>query len=235
MLVPAAASATPLRLLARLPNGAVISHNWSGYAVTGPVGSVTAAKGSWIVPAANCDNGLRRNTGASFWVGIDGYNSATVEQSGTDSDCSKGVPKYYAWYEFVPKRGITIKSLTIHVGDIMSASVVYEGSEFKVTTTDETTGQSFSIAKPNPRAKRDSAEWIAEDNSYHFTNFGTASFGQDNTNVIGSCEATVDGVTNPIGAFAKVHEIEMASHKGRTLAAPSALTTDGTSFTVKWH
>jgi hypothetical protein len=55
-------------------------------------GSVTAVHGSWLVPTATCD-GRPQNSGASFWVGIDGYTSATVEQTRTDSDCSKGTPR----------------------------------------------------------------------------------------------------------------------------------------------
>src|SRR6266542_694566 len=66
------------------------SLNWSGYAVTGAPGSVTDAKGSWVVPSiqGNCGS---TNAYASFWVGIDGFSSNTVEQVGTDSDCQNGV------------------------------------------------------------------------------------------------------------------------------------------------
>ena len=237
MCSPAAAAPHgTLRILAQLADGSVISNNWSGYAVTGREGTVTRAAGSWIVPQATCNDQHRKNTGASFWVGIDGYSSATVEQTGTDSDCSKGYPSYYAWYEFVPRAGVTIKSITVHPGDVMAASVKYEGARFRMTITDQTTIESFSISKANPKARRGSAEWIAEDNSYRFTDFGTVAFGQDNTQVPATCEATIDGVTDPIGAFPKYHEIKMeAAKSGRVLAAPSALSADGTSFSVEWH
>ena len=78
------------------------STNWSGYAVTGPDGSVTDVKGSWKVPDVVCSSPGTPNSYASFWVGIDGYGSNTVEQIGTDSDCSGGNAVYYAWYEFYP-------------------------------------------------------------------------------------------------------------------------------------
>jgi Peptidase A4 family len=68
------------------------STNWSGYAVTGA--SFTHAAGSWIVPTVNCSK--TPNTFAAFWVGIDGWTSSTVEQTGTDSDCSGSSPSYYA-------------------------------------------------------------------------------------------------------------------------------------------
>jgi metallo-beta-lactamase class B len=225
----------PLRLLEQHPDGSVTSSNWSGYAVTGEVGSVTAVEGSWVVPTATCD-GRPRNSGASFWVGIDGYTSATVEQTGTDSDCSKGSPRYYAWYEFFPDAGITIKTISVEPGDVMSASVVYNGTEFTATITDERTQETFTASKAVPSAKRDSAEWIAEDNAYVFTDFGTVLFGQDETGVAGTCEATVSSKTAAIGGFPSYHPIAMVGSKaGSWLAVPSALSIDGTSFWVEWH
>jgi len=32
----------------------------------------------------------------------DTFNSTSVEQLGTDSDCDSGTPSYYAWYEMYP-------------------------------------------------------------------------------------------------------------------------------------
>jgi hypothetical protein len=203
--------------------------------VTGAPGSVTAVQGSWVVPIATCD-GKVENSGASFWVGIDGYTSATVEQTGTDSDCSKGTPRYYAWYEFFPEAGVTIRTITVEAGDTMSASVVYDGTEFTATITDERSGETFTISKAVFKAKRASAEWIAEDNSKFFTDFGTVSFGQDTTGVPATCDATVNGETAPIGSFTRVHAITMEGRSsGRLLALPGALSTDGTSFSVQWH
>src|SRR5260370_36349871 len=77
------------------------STNWSGYAVetnlaTPQSGVVSDVKGQWIVPSVTCNSTA---TYASLWVGIDGYSSNSVEQTGTDSDCSGGSGVYYAWYE----------------------------------------------------------------------------------------------------------------------------------------
>lgn len=80
----------------RFHDGTANSENWSGYAVTGS--SFTNATASWFVPTVNCSK--TPNTYAAFWVGIDGYSSNTVEQTGTDSDCDGASPSYYAWYEF---------------------------------------------------------------------------------------------------------------------------------------
>ena len=127
--------------------GATNSTNWAGYAVTGPVGSVTQVKGSWIEPkiSGKCPSGFLY---ASFWVGIDGYSSSTVEQTGTDSDCQAGTPTYYAWYEFYPAGSVLISSMTISPGDVIKAEVSYAKATglFTVSIKDKTTGQSFSTA-----------------------------------------------------------------------------------------
>jgi hypothetical protein len=140
----------------------------------------------------------RKELGASFWIGIDGYTSATLEQTGTDSDCSKGTPRYYAWYEFLPEAGVTIETISVEPGDVMAASVVYNGTEFAATITDERTQETFTTSKAVASAKRDSAEWIAEDNTYVFTDFGTAT-----------CDATVGSKTATIGGFPNYHTITM--------------------------
>lgn len=100
------------------------SNNWSGYAVSGSPGSVTDVKGSWIVPGIIGDCGPVEQH-ASFWVGIDGLTSASVEQIGTDSGCMNGVPVYFAWYEFYPQPAHLISSVKIRPGDIIYAEVSY--------------------------------------------------------------------------------------------------------------
>lgn len=214
------------------------STNWSGYAVTGS--SFTSAKGSWIVPTVNCS--ATPSTYAAFWVGIDGWTSNTVEQTGTDSDCSGSSPSYYAWYEFYPKGSYLISSVPVSPGNKISADVVYNGSEFTITITNETTGATFSKSAKVNSAKRSSAEWIAEapccgsaGSILPLSDFGTVDFGQDYTDVTSTNYATDSTITGPISDFGTgVNESIMVSSKGVTEATPSALSTDGSSFTVKW-
>src|SRR5881296_1211740 len=219
-----------------LTNGAATSTNWSGYAVTGPAGSVTDAKGSWIVPSVTCSSAASYS---SFWVGIDGFGSNTVEQTGTDSDCQSGIPTYYAWYEFYPGPAFLITGITVRPGDRISAEAVYSSGLITVTITDTTTAQSFTTSG-GAGALRSSAEWIAEAPSsaggvLPLANFGTAYFGQDNTGLSPTNYATVSGVTGPISSFGpSVQEITMVSSSGTTEAQPSPLSTDGTSFSVAW-
>jgi len=228
------ASALPvpqLTLAPRAHDGSFQSTNWSGYAVTGASGSVSDAKGSWTVPAiqGTCPS---TNQYSSFWVGIDGFSSGTVEQTGTDSDCQNGVPTYYAWFEFFPHTLFLINGMTITPGDHMTAEANFNG-RFTVTITDTTTGVSFSTSAKVHSAQRSSAEWIAEAPSSSggvlpLADFGTVSFSADT--------ATVSGVTGAIGSFgSSVQVITMVSSSGAVKAQPSSLSgTNGDSFSVTW-
>jgi len=239
--VPAVISARqhkPMRLHQFRTDGSVESENWSGYAVTGS--SFTVAQGSWTVPSVNCSK--TPNTYAAFWVGIDGYSSDTVEQTGTDSDCDGRTPSYYAWYEFYPAGSVLISSVPVAVGNQISAEVTYNGSEFTITITNETTGKSFSTSSTVSGAARSSAEWIAEapcctnrGGILPLSDFGTVDFGQDYTDIAGTNDATDSSTAGAIGSFGSdVNSITMVSSRGADEAVPSALTSDGTSFTVAW-
>jgi hypothetical protein len=215
------------------------STNWSGYAVTGS--SFTKALGSWTVPTVNCTK--TPNTYAAFWVGIDGWTSTTVEQTGTDSDCDGSSPSYYAWYEFYPHPSELISSVPVSPGNQMSASVTYSGTEFTITITNESTGKSFSKSSRVSGAKRSSAEWIAEapcctnaGGILPLADFGTVDFGDDYTGVSGTNDATDSSTSGAISAFGStVNEAIMVNGStGADEAVPSALSSDGTSFTVVW-
>ena len=110
------------------------STNWSGYAVTGS--RFTSVSSSWTEPTATCSG----TAYSSFWVGLDGDTSNTVEQTGTDADCSGSTPQYYAWYEMYPKFPVNL-GFTVRPGDHLSASVTTNGSgSFTLTITDSTQG-----------------------------------------------------------------------------------------------
>ena len=215
------------------------STNWSGYAVTGSSGSVSDVKGSWIVPNAACTT---KNTYAAFWIGIDGYNSNTVEQTGTDSDCQSGTANYYAWYEFYPAASVQISNFKVTPGDKITAEVSYSAGVFTVTITDHNTGNGYTTTGTVSGAARSSAEWIIERPalcSLHcrltpLTNFKTSYQGDDYTGFASTDYATVGGVSGQISAFSHV-AITMVDNRGKILAEPSTLTTDGTSFTDTWH
>ena len=217
----------------------VESENWSGYAVTGS--RFTKALGSWTVSSVNCRT--TPNTYAAFWVGIDGYSSATVEQTGTIAICEGTRAIYYAWYEFYPAGSVEITSVPISPGNKISAEVSYNGTEFTTTITNETTGASFSKSARVRGAARSSAEWIAEapcctssGGILPLSDFGTSSFGEDDTGITDTNFATETSTSGAISAFGSdVQEIIMVSSSGADEAVPSALTSDGTSFQVSWR
>ena len=210
------------------------STNWAGYAVTGPTDSVTHVAGSWVEPKVKgpCSG---TDTYASFWVGIDGYSSTTVEQIGTDSDCSAGSPQYYAWYEFYPANSVNI-AMTIHPGNKISASVAFSGGTFTLKISDDTLGTTFTKTGKVASAQRDSAEWIVETPEIcspscrlaQLTDFGTIHWTSD--------VATVSGVAGAIGNFSAVHKIILVKSSNHSvhLASTSALSSNLSDFTVKW-
>jgi len=216
------------------------STNWSGYAVEGT--AFTHALGSWTVPTVNCSK--TPNTYSSFWVGIDGWTSSTVEQTGTDSDCDGSSPSYYAWYEFYPAGSVLISSVTVSPGNHISASVTYNsGSSFTITLTNETTGKSYSKTGTVSKAKRTSAEWIAEapcctrrGGILPLADFGTVDLGEDYTDVSDTNDATDSSVSGVISAFGtNVYESIMVNGTtGADESVPSALSSDGSSFTATW-
>jgi len=190
-------------------------------------------KGTWVQPAASCPS--RKAQYSSFWVGIDGYNSNTVEQTGTDADCTgKNHPAYYAWYEMFPNPPVNL-SMTIAPGNTMSAEVSSSGSTFTLTITNVSTGGSFTTSQTLSSAARSSAEWVAEAPSscifqcqgLPLANFGTVNFSGSYT--------TGNGHTGSIndGAWSN-DQIVMVTNGGRVKAQPSPLSPDGTSFSVTW-
>jgi peptidase A4-like protein len=196
------------------------SSNWSGYsAINGRYTTVSAA---WTQPTASCTSAT---TYSSFWVGLDGDGSNTVEQTGTSADCSGGQPKYYAWYEMYPKFPTNL-SIAIRPGDKLTASVTTDGNgKFTLTINDATSGGSYQTVQRLKHATLSSAEAIAEAPSgsggvLPLTNFGTVNFSS----------VTVNGAA--IGTF-NPDKIDMVSG-GVTKATTSQLS-GGNAFSVTWN
>lgn len=154
------------------------SANWSGYALHH--GTYRNVSANWVEPRAHCKAGDGHDY-ASFWVGLDGYGSNSVEQTGTDADCQGATPKYYAWYEMYPAPSKRIVH-TVRPGDHMSASTVYNGGGvFTNKLTDHTRHWTATERHKLASAKRASAEIIVEAPSslsgeLPLANFGTVHF-----------------------------------------------------------
>jgi peptidase A4-like protein len=202
-------------------NAAQISVNWSGYVATGTPGQFTSVSTSWTQPAVTCG---AANTSSSFWAGLDGDGTNTVEQTGTEADCANGAATYAGWWEMFPNAPVFYNN-PVQPGDSMTASVKSDGNgNFTLTLSDTSQGWSQSTQQANANAQLGSAEVIAEAPSdgtvLPLSNFGTVTFGNDAVNgaAIGNSGAA---------------PLTMVSQNGVTEATPSALA-GGNSFTVTW-
>jgi hypothetical protein len=225
LVIAAALSATAGGTTPRMWHGPMhmrtnsTSTNWSGYAVTGS--RFTSVSASWTQPTAKCSG----TAYSSFWVGLDGDTSSTVEQTGTDADCSGSTPKYYAWYEMYPKFPVNLSG-TVRPGDHLSASVTTDGSgRFTLTITDSTQGWTNTTNARLKSAKLASAEVIAEAPSSSggvlpLANFGTVSFSgaKANGSLLTSSTPHLDPITMQSGSTVK--------------AQPSSISNG--SFSVTW-
>jgi hypothetical protein len=211
------------------------STNWGGYAVQGT--DFTNVSGSWVEPAVKCSGTADKYS--SFWVGIDGYVSNSVEQLGTDSDCIGTTPSYYMWWEMYPAASVNPSKSTYPVkpGDSLTASVTESGTTWTLTITNTTRSWTFTKVKvTSKKFAQSSAEWIAESPEVgggiaKLANFGTMGF----TN----CTAAIaSGASQPISAFTTKsgpHAITMNNPAGTIRATPSALDPTGEQFTMTWH
>jgi hypothetical protein len=165
-------------------NPSSTSTNWSGYAVTGSNGKYTSVSATWREPAATCTSGTKY---ASFWVGLDGYNSSSVEQTGTDSDCSGSSGEYYGWYEMYPAYPVNFSN-PVSPGDTISASVTFSGTRtYTLVLKDTTRGWTQTITKNQSGLARSSAEVITEAPSSNsgvlpLANFGTVTYSSSSVN-----------------------------------------------------
>jgi hypothetical protein len=218
----AAAPGGSLHAAATAPSytlGNSTSSNWSGYAVTG--GTYRTVTASWVQPAVTCS----RTAYSSFWVGIDGDTSGTVEQTGTEADCNGSRPVYSSWYEMYPKYPVNYPDLVVP-GDHFTSSVTTNGNgTFTLTLSNSTRGWTESVSKRLRRAELASAEVIAEAPSSSsgvlpLANFGTAAFSG----------AKVNGATLT-GSTAGIDAITMQS--GSTVKAKPTSITNG-AFSVTW-
>lgn len=131
---------------------------WAGYTATGK--TYTSVTGKWTVPSITCSK--TQNSSTSPWVGLDGWDSSTVEQIGMDQNCDKGKLSFAPWVEMYPADSIYFTE-TVKPGDVITASVTYQGSnKYQLVESDATQGWSKTYHL-SAKGKRNSAEAILED------------------------------------------------------------------------
>jgi hypothetical protein len=217
--------------------GQVGSANWSGYAATAATptkDTVTDVIGTWTVPAVSGAQGY-----SAVWVGIDGFDDGTVEQLGTmQAVVASGrrgtTAEYYAWVEMYPAPMVQLP-YSVSPGDTITAAVSCSGTTFTVTMADVANGVtkwSYTPATTQVTANEMSAEWVVEAPSDQFGILPLADFGTVNFT---GCAAII-GASGTISAFNwDAITMEEVSRRMTTVyAQPSALSPDGSAFSVKW-
>jgi peptidase A4-like protein len=199
------------------------SRNWSGYVATGGT-SYTSVTGTWVIakPDANVA-GID-----ATWVGIGGANTTDLIQAGTEATVNgDGTVSYDAWTETLPQSTRTI-TLPVNAGDTVSVTISEQSPGlWVVDMKNVTTGGTFSTTI-RYNSSKSSAEWIEEAPSVGrgiapLDNFGSVKFSAGSV--------TVDGKKQTIAA-ANGKAVTMADAANQPLAIPSALGSDGSSFTV---
>jgi hypothetical protein len=143
---------------------------WGGYVAQGS--GFQSISGSWTMPAVQCNTS---NDLFAPWVGIDGYGSQTVEQTGVQVDCSSGSPVLSAWYEMYPAPPQYFSD-PVDTGDSFTASVVYNGgSSYGLQITDTTKGWTESTTQQLD-AQNVSAEAVIESPTQSYPSFNSLDF-----------------------------------------------------------
>jgi hypothetical protein len=199
------------------------SHNWSGYAATG--GKFTTVTGTWTVPQVS-SNGAA-GVGAT-WVGIGGVSSHDLIQAGTqETDGGSGRVQYSAWVETLPQASRPVP-FAVRPGDSVTVTISEQSaSNWSIDFTNNTSGKTYHTST-RYTSSHSSAEWVVEAPSAGYgvlplDNFGNISF----TNA----SATQNGQTVNLSQ-AHAQAITMLGNSGQKLAVPTAIGSDGASFSV---
>jgi hypothetical protein len=211
-LIAAAAAGLALAMPAAA-HAQVTSSSWAGYAASSS--TYTSVTATWVQPKITCSGGA--SSSASFWVGLDGLSSDTVEQVGTEADCVSGSAVYVGWYELYPENPVTLTQ-KLSPGDSVTATVsATTGDVFTLTLEDTTAGWTNSSKHTFTEASRASAEVAAEipgDGSTLSPGNGSVTY----------TKAEVDGAS--LGAASPTEY-----NSSTTTCGPLV---DGTQFTCTW-
>ncbi len=215
-------------------------YNWAGYAVVFNRSLIISVNASWVVPSVSCSS---KTTYVAVWVGIDGFNDKTVEQTGIQAQCQGGRAYYSAWYEFYPAAPVSApSSYVVKPGDKIVGWVVYNPStnEYRTVLVDLTEGWNYTSPWTSVSgALDDSAEWVVERPAIGYglttlADFGKAYFNSYFTGILPPGKfyvALANGSTGNISSFNNT-EMIMVNNKGQVLAQPSGLYAQGSSFYV---
>ena len=206
------------------------SYNWSGYADSSTTANTfTGVSATWRQPATQCSPEQELT---AYWVGLDGYSNATVEQDGTLAYCFEGVAYYYTWWEMYPGASVTVGS-TVQPGDVIAASVERRATSYTLALRDYTNpANSFSTVQSCTTCTNESAEWIAERPAFPIGITPLAYF--RNWTPVGAVQ-TSSGAKGPISAGPNPTQITMFdATQTYPLDKVSGLIAGGSSFVAHW-
>lgn len=162
--------------------------------------TISEVSASWTVPAVTCPSApfQYEDQQMANWVGVDGFNDSTVEQTGSAGYCFEGAPYYYVWYELYPAATVVggpASCVNDNVGcpqpgDHITASVTVRRvspaeDAYQLTVTDLTDpANSLSATQycATDVCFDNSANWIVERPAFEdtgitpFSDFGTTGF-----------------------------------------------------------
>jgi Peptidase A4 family len=206
------------------------SQNWAGYAVTG--GKFRKIRATFYVPIMNCAG--VPDTFSSHWVGLDGFNSNTVEQEGIESDCIGGKQRIFAWREVFPRAEQPFTTLKIRPGDSITATTTFLRSthKFKLRVKNNTTGQHRTVRQRCAGAicHRTSAEVISEAPTVNGQQSALAPYGAQAYSAIRitNGRGKSGGIRNRHWTAFRIFQI--GKNSGHLIAAPTPL--HGPAFAV---
>ena len=201
------------------------SHNWAGYATTS--GTYTGVTGTWTVPVPGI-NGAP-GVGAT-WVGIGGVSSHDLIQAGTqDVAAGGGQAEFQTWIEMLPQASQQVP-VAVVPGDSVTVSINEQGAgsgTWQISITNNTSGQTYQTTVQYASSES-SAEWIMEaptgaNGVLPLDNFSSVSFT--------AASATQNGQTVDISQTGAL-PITMLNANNQPLAVPSAIGSNGSSFSV---
>ena len=206
------------------PRGRGQSANWSGYAASG--GSFTEVEGTWNVPEPATGGSLGAD---AAWVGIGGERSRDLIQAGTEETVlSSGRIQYDAWIEMLPQYSHPVP-LPVHGGDSVTVSIKQQQpGTWSISFKNNTTGATYDKTVQY-QSSNSSAEWIEEAPSggrggvLPIDNFGKVTFSNASTVKDGKAMNLSEAGASPI---------TMINGSAQPLATPSAITSDGSGFTI---
>jgi hypothetical protein len=218
----------------------------------------TTLEATWMVqPALGSTRGkenmdIRNETAYSAqWGGI-GSGTDTLIQAGTQSNLVKGTAQYITWFETLPQSAIAIAGFPISANDTMVetiSAVQGEANTFTISLMDVTSNQGFNLTVPYITGAT-LADWVVErpqmcsNNVCGIANYpdtGSATFyGKDYVSISSAVNAQANYADNgsglkPVSQLPGLNQLVMTTNSSKSatvLAMPSALSSDGTSFTI---